>query len=170
MIKLNFFSLTLFFFVISIILKSFSDEKTKNTLLYDFTGKVNVTDGDTIKNGNIKIRLHGIDAPEIKQTCQTKTKKSYPCGYRSYIHLKSLIKNKTVYCQNKTKDRYGRFVSECFTKDLNLNSTMVKDGWAIAYRYFSEDYIPEEEIAKRSKKGIWQGTFIEPYVWRKKNK
>ena len=47
---------------------------------------------------------------------------------------------------------------------------MVKDGWAIAYRYFSEDYIPEEEIAKRSKKGIWQGTFIEPYVWRKKNK
>ena len=102
MIKLNFFSLTLFFFVISFILKSFSDEKTKNSLLYDFSGKVNVTDGDTIKNGNIKIRLHGIDAPEIKQTCQTKTKKSYPCGYRPYIHLKSLIKDKTVYCQNKT--------------------------------------------------------------------
>ncbi len=81
-----------------------------------------------------------------------------------------MIKNKTVYCQNKTKDRYGRFVSECFTKDLNLNSTMVKDGWAIAYKYFSEDYIPEEEIAKRSKIGIWQGTFIEPYLWRKKNK
>ena len=44
---------------------------------------------------------------------------------------------------------------------------MVKDGWAIAYRYFSEDYIPEEEIAKRSKKGIWQGTFIEPLCLEK---
>ena len=170
MFNLNFFSLTLFFLIITFTFKSFSDEKIKVSQLFDFSGKVNVTDGDSIKSGKIKIRLHGIDAPEIKQTCQTKSKKIYPCGYRSYLHLKSLINNKTVYCQSRTRDRYGRFVSECFTKYLNLNSTMVKDGWAIAYRYFSEDYIPEEEIAKRSKKGIWQGTFIEPYVWRKKNK
>ena len=70
-----------------------------------------MTDGDTFKNGNIKIRLHGIDAQKLNKLAKQKLKKSYPCGYRSYIHLKSLVKNKTVYCQNKTKDRYGRFVS-----------------------------------------------------------
>jgi endonuclease YncB( thermonuclease family) len=46
---------------------------------------------------------------------------------------------------------------------------MVEEGWAIAYRYYSNDYIFEEEIAKKNKKGIWQGNFIEPYVWRKNN-
>ena len=46
---------------------------------------------------------------------------------------------------------------------------MVKDGWAIAYRYYSKDYIAEEESAKKNKRGIWQGIFEEPYIWRKNN-
>ena len=45
---------------------------------------------------------------------------------------------------------------------------MVKEGWAIAYRYYSKDYVKDEETARNLKKGIWQGTFIEPYSWRKK--
>ena len=46
---------------------------------------------------------------------------------------------------------------------------MVKQGWAIAYRYYSEDYINEEYSAKKNNKGIWSGSFIEPYIWRKNN-
>jgi endonuclease YncB( thermonuclease family) len=46
---------------------------------------------------------------------------------------------------------------------------MVREGWAIAYRYYSKDYVNEEEIAKAKKKGIWQGSFVEPYIWRKNN-
>ena len=46
---------------------------------------------------------------------------------------------------------------------------MVREGWAIAYRYYSKDYVNEEEIAKAEKKGIWQGSFVEPYIWRKNN-
>ena len=53
---------------------------------------------------------------------------------------------------------------------LDLNSTMVLNGWAIAYRYYSKDYVEEEEEAKRDKKGIWIGDFEEPYLFRKKNK
>ena len=52
---------------------------------------------------------------------------------------------------------------------MNLNATMVEEGWAIAYRYYSKDYVKEEEMAKTEKKGIWKGSFIEPYIWRKKN-
>ena len=49
-----------------------------------------------------------------------------------------------------------------------FNKLMVKNGWAIAYRYYSLDYINEEAFAQNKKIGIWQGEFIEPYKFRKK--
>ena len=84
------------------------------------------------------------------------------------LFLKSLIVDNTVYCKGKQKDRYRRLIAVCYSGKVNLNSKMVEEGWAIAYRYYSNDYIFEEEIAKKNKKGIWQGDFIEPYAWRKK--
>ena len=47
---------------------------------------------------------------------------------------------------------------------------MVKNGWAIAYRYYSKDYIFEEKYASDNKLGVWKGEFIEPYAYRKQNK
>ena len=132
-------------------------------------GKVLVTDGDTIKKGQLKIRLHGVDAPESDQTCKTAENKDYACGQKSTLFLKSLINNKNVYCEGKNKDRFGRLIAICYANKINLNSTMVKYGWAIAYRYYSDDYINEEEIAKKNNRGIWQGSFLEPYIWRKNN-
>ena len=46
---------------------------------------------------------------------------------------------------------------------------MVKKGWAIAYRYYSKDYVVEELYAKKNKFGIWKSKFEEPYLFRKKN-
>ena len=46
---------------------------------------------------------------------------------------------------------------------------MVRNGWAIAYRRYSKDYVDDENYAKENKLGIWNGQFIEPYKWRKKN-
>ncbi len=138
---------------------------------FNFVGKVYVSDGDTIKskNNEIKIRLHGIDAPEAKQTCKNHNDVKYSCGYRSTKFLKSLINKKRIKCTTKDKDRYGRLIAVCFSGKININATMVREGWAIAYRYYSKDYVNEEEIAKAKKKGIWQGSFIEPYIWRKNN-
>ena len=109
-------------------------------------GKAKVIDGDTIHINKNKIRLHAIDAPETNQTCN-KNSKVWNCGVESTKFLKELIGN-----------------------NLDLNSAMVLNGWAIAYRYYSKDYIEEEEEAKRYKKGIWIGDFEEPYLFRKKNK
>ena len=47
---------------------------------------------------------------------------------------------------------------------------MVHNGWAIAYRYYSKDYIKEEDLARKNKAGIWVGKFLEPYQFRKINK
>ena len=84
--------------------------------------------------------------------------------------LKELIGNNKIECITQGKDRYNRFIGICYKDNLDLNSEMVLNGWAIAYRYYSKDYIEEEEEAKQEKKGIWIGDFEEPYLFRKKNK
>ena len=127
-----------------------------------------IIDGDTIHINKNKIRLHAIDAPETNQTCN-KNSKVWNCGLESTKFLKELIGNNKIECITQGKDRYNRFIGICYKDNLDLNSEMVLNGWAIAYRYYSKDYIEEEEEAKRYKKGIWIGNFEEPYLFRKKN-
>ena len=132
-------------------------------------GKAKIIDGDTIHIGNHKIRLHAIDAPEIKQTC-LKNGEKWSCGLESTRFLKDLIGKDEIQCDTKGQDRYNRYIGVCYKNITDLNSEMVINGWAIAYRYYSLDYIKEEEIAKSKKIGIWIGEFEEPYLYRKKNK
>tara|TARA_B100001540_G_C15659759_1_gene574986 strand:+ start:306 stop:773 length:468 start_codon:yes stop_codon:yes gene_type:complete len=129
-----------------------------------------IIDGDTIHIGKIKYRLYGIDAPEIKQECKRNNKK-YLCGVEATKFLQSLIKdNESVSCVNKKIDRYKRIVAVCYYLNEDLSKLMVRNGWAIAYRRYSKDYVDDENYAKENKLGIWKGQFIEPYKWRKKNR
>ena len=170
MIRSSFF---ITFLLILISVKSFAEiflfVNSKSVKNLRFIGQVQVTDGDTIHNGKLKIRLHGIDAPENKQRCKNVNNELYPCGLQSSAFLKKIINKNDVYCKGGNKDRYGRLIAICYANEINLNSTMVKEGWAIAYRYYSDDYINEEESAKKNNKGIWKGAFLEPYIWRKNN-
>ena len=133
------------------------------------TGKAKIIDGDTIHINFNKIRLHGIDAPEINQNCNYEGKE-WECGKKSKDFLIKVINTNSVNCQVLGKDRYNRYIAVCYSNKLNLNKTMVKNGWAISYQYYSKDYLDEEFIAKSKKLGIWKGEFIEPYLYRKKNK
>ena len=128
-----------------------------------------VTDGDTIKILNNKIRLHGIDAPEKKQKC-TQNKKKYNCGVVAAKQLTKKINKKLVKClTQKNKDRYNRFIGICFVEQEDLNKWMVRNGYAVAYKRYSKDYILDEEFAKKNKLGLWSGTFLNPEKWRKLN-
>ena len=139
------------------------------TLAESIKGRATIIDGDTIRIGKNKIRLYGIDAPEINQTC-TINKIIWECGLDSSQALESMISEKEVQCEIVDIDRYKRFVAKCFVKNINLNQYMVQKGWAVAYRYYSDDFINEEEIAERNKAGIWQGKFQDPYLFRKQQK
>ena len=132
-------------------------------------GKAKIIDGDTIHISNYKIRLHAIDAPEMKQKC-TNNGKKWSCGLESTKFLKNLIGNEKIRCDINGLDRYNRYIGVCYKNNIDLNSEMVINGWAIAYTYYSLDYIKEEKIAKSKKTGIWIGEFEEPYLFRKKNK
>ena len=128
-----------------------------------------VTDGDTIKILNNKIRLHGIDAPEKKQKC-IKDLKEYNCGLvASEALIKKISKNVVKCTTQKNKDRYNRFIGICFVEQEDLNKWMVRNGHAVAYKRYSKDYILDEEFAKTNKLGLWSGTFLNPEKWRKLN-
>ena len=154
-----------FLFLAIFFLLTYFNAYSKN-IIY---GKARVIDGDTIHIKQKKIRLHGIDAPEIDQKC-TYQKISWNCGIESKKFLLNLTYNKNIFCESKNKDRYKRYIAICFIDNLNINKVIVKSGWAIAYTYYSDDYINEENFAHKNMLGIWKGEFEEPYFFRKKNK
>ena len=92
-----------------------------------------------------------------------------PSGVKSKEFLVSLIGDKPIRCVHKDVDRYKRIVAECFANNINLNKELVKNGWALAYRDYSNDYVDDENFAKENALGMWKGTFIEPKKWRKLN-
>ncbi len=142
------------------------------------SGSATVIDADTIKINDNKIRLFGIDAPEKKQLCEKNFltisflsfKKKYPCGEISTKKLKKLINKNIIKCHIKGKDRYQRKLAICFRNKLNINSWLVRNGYAVSYQKYSKKYLSEEIEAKKDKKGIWQGKFEMPWDWRKNAK
>jgi len=105
----------------------------------DITGKPRIVDGDTIHIGDTKIRLHGIDAPEMKQTCRTSKGEEQLCGVLAKQVLEKLIRDQDVTCKGDTRDRYRRLIAVCFVGNQDLNAEMVREGWALAYRRYSKD-------------------------------
>ncbi len=132
-----------------------------------FRGSARIVDGDTIWIGNTKIRLHGIDAPETRQKCYSKDKTEYSCGKASTDALRVLVGGDPVRCEGDTYDRYRRLIATCYSGSLNLNAELVRQGWALAYRRYSKDYISAEKEAQEAKRGIWAGEFLVPWEWRR---
>ena len=129
------------------------------------TGRASVTDGDTLEIQDVDIRLHGIDAPESAQTCIASSQR-WPCGRRSANALDAKIDRRTVRCEGRDRDRYGRLIAVCYQGSTDLNAWLVRNGWAMAYRRYSRDYVPEERRADADEVGIWRGQFVPPWDWR----
>jgi endonuclease YncB( thermonuclease family) len=140
-----------------------------NVIANEISGVPSIIDGDTIKIFNKRIRFHGIDTPEKKQTCISNSYE-YSCGVKATNALKRKINGKSVTCKVHDKlDRYKRYVGVCFLETVDLNKWMVRNGYAVAYRRYSKDYIEDENYAKKKKIGLWSGNFILPEKWRKLN-
>ena len=132
---------------------------------------VGVSDGDTIRvitadSKQIKIRLHGIDAPEDGQAY----------GKVSTKGLRSLLAGRQVSIEPTGSDRYGRTVALVYADGLNVNEAMVSNGWAWVYpqyctQSFCSKWIQAESIAKASKSGLWrEWSVLPPWEWRAQQK
>ena len=111
---------------------------------------------------------------------QKKNNTPYMCGVIAKDTLKNFIERessgitrKKVYCYYSERDRYKRIIGKCYVgkdSEFNLNHAMVFTGQAVAYIKYSKDYIEAQNRAKKMGIGIWQGEFILPEEWRRKNK
>ncbi|ELZ4288043.1 thermonuclease family protein [Campylobacter upsaliensis] len=148
------------------------DFKEQN-LEKELTGKVSkVIDGDTIELlaktskenpynhiTKLKIRLYGIDAPELKQAY----------GKEAKEYLSALVLKQEVSLIIENKDKYERIVGTIFLKGKDINKEMVKNGYAHAYESFSKKYLAEQADAKMFKLGLWQDEkAVKPSEFRRK--
>lgn len=126
-----------------------------------------IIDGDTFTFGTERVRLWGIDAPEGRQLCQDAAGHSFRCGDVARERLTALIGGRSVDCRQKDRDSYGRIVAQCTVAGRDLGEAMVRTGWAVDYRQFSQGaYTAAEREARSAKRGLWAGTLEPPDHWR----
>lgn len=126
-----------------------------------------VHDGDTITvrtDETIKIRINGIDAPELKQ----------PFGQASKQAMSGLVFGKTVTVKPDKKDRYGRLLARVEIAGKDASLTMVELGmahWYEAYAKRDKELQSAQAQAKASRRGLWSDPLvIAPWEYRKKKK
>ena len=111
----------------------------------------------------IKVRLHGIDAPE----------KGQPSGSAAKEALSKLAFGKVVTIQPLGRDRYGRTIAELLiTGGDRVSVTMVKAGmaWHFAkYAPYDSELAAAEVSARAKKRGLWADPApVAPWDWRKR--
>ena len=126
-----------------------------------------VYDGDTLtlqnNNGIYKIRLAGIDAPESRQ--------AYGNVSRNYLY--NMVRDRFVYAEVHSKDRYGRYVAKIILDNTDVNAEMLRAGLAWHYKQYDNnyEYARLEQEAKRNRRGLWmEKNPIPPWIYRKNKK
>ncbi len=132
----------------------------------DITGKARVIDGHTVEVAGRRVRLHGIHAPALDQTCRWPGR-TIDCGTLAKLALMDLTAGTDVVCRPRDRDPDGPFVAVCFADGFDIGRNMVHTGWALAYRAQSTVYVDTEETARKAKRGMWRGTFVKPWDWRR---
>lgn len=128
-------------------------------------GPATVVDGDSLAIGVMQVRLFGIDAPEFDQKCFDNGV-PIACGEMAKAQLQGMIGHGEVSCLSKTTDAYGRMVAVCRVAGVDVGKAMVENGWATAFRKYSEDYVASEQRAQANRLGIWAWDFQSPEDYR----
>lgn len=132
----------------------------------ELKGPAEVVDGDTLLVGGERVRLWGIDAPELEQPCR----RGGACGQRARAHLAQLTAWRSLICDKRGSDRYGREVAQCFVakpdgsgkadgENADIGRAMVRAGQAMAYRDITTRYVADEP-------GRYD--FEPPWEWRER--
>ena len=131
---------------------------------------IGVHDGDTITvldaaKAQHKIRLAGIDAPELKQAFGTRSKQS----------LSEMVYNKQVKIEWDKRDRYGRTIGVILVDGHDVNLEQVRTGMSWWYRQYAKEQKSEdrklyelaEVDARAAKRGLWADNApVPPWEWR----
>ena len=127
------------------------------------TGHPQIVDGDTLRFGSTRVRLTGIDAPELDQTCTDAKGQDYACGSDAKRFVAELVGTAETSCARSGRDRYGRVLASCSTGGHDLGQAIAEAGWAVT----EAEYAFAALAARAAHRGIWQGQFEDPAAWRR---
>jgi endonuclease YncB( thermonuclease family) len=131
-------------------------------------GRAAVIDGDTLEIHGERIRILDIDAPESRQACEDDDGVAWRCGQQAALALADWIDQQPVTCETTRKDRYRRWLARCGVGGVDLATWMAGHGWAVPYRDCKCDIVrAASEEAELARVGIWSGTFVMPWEWRR---
>ena len=126
------------------------------------SGAARAGDGDSFRLGDDRVRLLGLDAPELTQDCTTTEGRTWPCGRAARDRMAELLAQGAVDCRPEDTDQYGRLLATCMVAGRDLGGIMVGEGLAVsAGRYWTE-----EASARDDRLGIWAGNFEASRTWR----
>jgi endonuclease YncB( thermonuclease family) len=126
-------------------------------------GRAAVVDGDTLRLGATRIRLLGLDAPELDQTCTDASGSDWACGRQARAFVAGLLDQSPVTCLPAGHDRYRRVLAHCRIGDTDLGGAIVAAGWAVA----EVEYAAASAAARAAGRGIWASRFESPADWRR---
>ena len=161
---------TIFSIGLSTILHSPTSSANESKAPFAISGNLqitHVTDGDSLRSGNLRIRLFGVDAPEKKQKCTHADGRQWDCGIAAQKALEQLVESVSqMFCDLMDVDRYSRLIMRCHAGETDVAAALVRAGLALAYRQYSAFYSEDENAAQKAKAGIWDGSFTKPWTWR----
>jgi endonuclease YncB( thermonuclease family) len=117
------------------------------------------------------IRIFGIDAPESDQLYRDEDGEQYRCGQKASNALFDFIDGRPVECVEVDRDRWKRAVSVCTVGGTDIADWLVRNGLALDWpkywpKYSKGGYADAQTEAKREQRGMWAGSFIEPWNYR----
>jgi endonuclease YncB( thermonuclease family) len=134
------------------------------------SGRARAVDGDSLDIGSERMRLFGIDAPELHQFCRDGAGDDYACGRAAAQALADLVRGRAVTCTPLDHDRYERDVVRCSVDGRDIGEAMVRSGHAVELARFSRGaYTAAEREARAARRGLWAGSFEDPADWRRRH-
>jgi endonuclease YncB( thermonuclease family) len=133
-----------------------------DTPLPPVAGSGRASDGDSFRLGEDRVRLLGLDAPELAQDCAGANGARWPCGRVARDRMAGLLASGALDCRPEGRDRYDRLLARCAVDGMDLGATLVAEGLAVS----AGDYWDEQNAARNARRGIWAGGFDTPADWR----
>lgn len=131
------------------------------------TGISRVVSGDTLTLNNRVIKLFGVAAPDISQTCADASGRGYKCGQQAIAWLSSWLADNEIKCHVLGQDDRGVLTAACMLGPYDIGAALINAGWAVADTRQTQVYVPYQNQALTNKRGLWQGEFYMPWDWEK---
>lgn len=131
-------------------------------------GQARVIDGDTLDVAGERVRLEGIDAPEIKQSCPKADRPNgtWPAGRIAALALERWVRDREVACRQIGRDGFGRMIGRCHADGRDLNAAMVRHGLAWAFLKYSQTFAADERAARSAALGVWSSSCKPAWEYR----